>query len=90
MFELFGTRFFQAVHKEASRALGPEHPCAVTAARAVETGEKSDIDAAQNALSSLPGDVSEALLASVHKTMREDPDALLKHWGSPPDPSRVN
>ena len=90
MFELFGKRFLQAVHQEASRALGPEHPCAVAAARAAETGEKSDIDAAQNALSSLPGDVSERLLASVHKTMREDPEALLAQWGAPGDPSRTN
>ena len=90
MFDMFGKRFFQAVRNEASRALGPDHPCTLAAARAFETGEKPDIDSAQNELLALSGDVSERLLAVVHKTMREDPEALLDQWSAPDHPSKAN
>lgn len=90
MFEIFGVRFFQALHKVAELNLGKDHPCVLAAARAAETGKKSDIETAQRQLAALPADVSNPLMASVHKMMREDPEALLDIWDGPDNPGRRN
>ncbi|MGI9406647.1 MAG: hypothetical protein ACR2O4_09770 [Hyphomicrobiaceae bacterium] len=90
MFEIFGERFFQALHMEAKRTLGADHPCVLAAARAADTGEQSDIVTAQTELAALPAEEANLLMASVHKAMREDPQALLENWRGPDTPFRHN
>lgn len=90
MFEIFGRSFFQALKDGAEEKLGPDHPCTHAVARVVETGAQSDIENAQLHLAELNDDVAANLMEAAHKTMREDPDALLKMWGGEAGPGRVN
>lgn len=90
MFEIFGNRFFNALEKDAEFKLGRDHACVKAVARAAQTGAKADIEAAQEQLSLLPEDVVQGLMEAAHKTLREDPAALLELWQAKGDPTRPN
>ncbi len=90
MFEIFGKRFFEAVHAQAELQLGRGHPCVAAAARAAGTCEQTDVEAAQFELAQLPAETSALLMEQVHKTLREDPEALLEQWSGPAPPGRQN
>jgi len=90
MFEIFGNRFFSALEKDAEFKLGRDHACVKAVARAAQTGAKADIEAAQEQLSLLPEDVVQGLMEAAHKTLREDPAALLELWQAKGDPTRPN
>jgi len=83
MFDIFGKRFFKAVEACAARQLGADHACVNAAERVVQTGEHSDLEHARACLAALPDDQSAALMAAVHKVMREDPAAILGAWEGP-------
>lgn len=85
MFEVTGKRFFEALREAADLHLGGQHPCVRAFAAAAKSGEMSDIQAARKELASLPDDMTALLMETVHKTMREDPAALLDAWGGPGD-----
>ena len=89
MIEEFGKRFFEALHAHATVRLGPEHPCVVAILRAIETGAPADIQDAQSQLSGLPAAIVEPMMRAAHKSLREDPAALLDLWNGGP-PGRSN
>ena len=80
MFEDFSKRLFKALHKDAIAMLGRDHPCTLAISRAIKTDNQTDIQEAQKQLSALPSDVAEPLMKAAHKTLREDPAALLDMW----------
>ena len=82
MLEMFGERFVGALKDQAESVLGTDHPCTVAASQAAITGDQLDVAALQQQMSALPPDLCEELLKAVHKTLREDPAALLDVWSS--------
>ena len=80
MFEIVGARLLEALHAVAKDQLGAEHACTLAIARAVKSEAQEDIDHAQAQLSELSPQVVADLMEAVHKSMREDPQALLDRW----------
>ena len=83
MFEVIGFRFFETLYAVAKEKLGAEHACTLAVAGAVKSGAQVDISHAQTLLSELPPQVVADLMEAVHKSMREDPNALLDLWSAP-------
>lgn len=90
MFEIFCKRFFSALQKDAEFKLGRGHACVTAIARAAQSGEKVDVEAAQEQLALLPEEVSHGLMEAAHKTLREDPAALLDMWQAKGNSTRPN
>ncbi len=90
MFEVAGKRFFETLHTVAEEKLGADHPCTRSAGCAAKSGAAVDIDHAQAQLSELSPPMIEALMEAVHKTMREDPSAMLDHWSGAAPKRRPN
>ena len=80
MFEVVGVRFFETLHAVAKEKLGAEHACTLAVGGAVKSGAQADIEHAQTCLSELSPQVVADLMEAVHKSMREDPKALLDNW----------
>ena len=90
MFDDFGTPLFAALEQQARSLLGDDHRCTRALARAAETSQHADIAKAQKHLSDLsPREMAE-LMESAHKTLRENPAALLDLWTAPTDPKHEN
>ena len=83
MFEIVGARLLETLHAVAKEQLGAEHACTRAIAGAVKSGAQADIDHAQTQLSELSPQVVAELMEAVHKSMREDPKALLDRWNAP-------
>ena len=83
MFEIVGARLFEALHAVAKDQLCAEHACTLAIASAVKSEAQEDIDHAQTQLSELSPQAVVDLMGAVHKSMREDPEALLDHWNVP-------
>ena len=81
MFEIVGARLLETLHAVAKDQLGAEHACTLALAGAMKSGAQEDIDHAQTQLSELSPQVVADLMGAVHKSMREDPEALLDRWG---------
>lgn len=90
MFDDFGTPLFAALEQQARNLLGDDHPCTQALARATETSQHADIEKAQRHLSDLPPRDMAELMESAHKTLRENPAALLDLWTAPSDPKHKN
>ena len=90
MFENFGKRFLEALQQAAEAQLGARHSCTLALALAIKTDTQADVEEAQKQMSALREDQSEQLLKAAHKSMREDPAALLDMWQSPISPDRSN
>lgn len=79
-----GIDFFSAVRDAARQQLGPDHPCTRALALASEGGDPATMAQAQDELGRLePGELAE-LMASAHRTLREDPAAILRQWRAAP------
>lgn len=90
MFDDFGTPLFAALEQQARKSLGDDHTCTRALARAAETAEHADIENAQKHLSALPPGEMAELMEAAHKTLRENPAALLDLWTAPNDPKHKN
>ncbi len=90
MFQVAGVRFIEALHAIAEEQLGPEHACTLAVAGAVKSGAQVDIDHAQTHLAELSPQVLADLMEAVHKSMREDPNALLDLWSAPASTRQTN
>ncbi len=90
MFEVVGPRFFETLQAVAKEKLGAEHECTLAVANAAKSGVQVDIEDAQACLSELSPQVVADLMEAVHKSMREDPQALLDHWDVQPHTRRPN
>lgn len=84
MIEDFGKRLFEALQEDAVVRLGSDHPCVSALLRAIETNEPTDIQDAQEHLSALPEHFLEPMMRAAHKSLREDPGALLTLWTGGP------
>lgn len=80
MFETAGKTFFAALRDAVARRLGADHACVQVMARAADLGDADATAAAQDALNALSGDLAAALMADVHKALREDTAGVLGAW----------
>lgn len=75
--------FFSAVRDAARQQLGPAHPCTQALVLASDGGDPATMAQAQDELGRLePGQLAE-LMALAHRSLREDPAAILQHWRAP-------
>lgn len=82
MFDDADRTFFNALRDAAAARLGRDHPCFLAADHAAESGDPDAASVVQNALDALDPDIAAALMADVHKALREDPAAILCAWKS--------
>lgn len=80
MFDLLGKALFKAIRDAARLRLGEDHPCLTVLDQAIKADDPSSARSVQDALSALDPGVMAALMADVHKALRESPDALLSAW----------
>lgn len=80
MFDLAGATFFAALRDAAQKQLGRDHPCFQAVEAAAANCEAASIAAAQSALNSLDPEVLNGLMEQTHKSLRENPAAVLDAW----------
>lgn len=83
MLDPVGQRLLAALAVAAAARLGPAHPCTLACERAAGDADPALVAAAQDELRQLePGSAAE-LMAAAHRSMREDPAAILAQWRGP-------
>jgi hypothetical protein len=83
MLDPVGQRLLAVLAVVAAERLGPDHPCTLACERAARDADPALVAAAQDELRRLePGYVAD-LMAGAHRSMREDPAAILAQWRGP-------
>ena len=84
-----GTSFFRALHRAAAARLDAAHPLVAALERAAADATPANAAAAQDALHGLEPELLTTLMESAHKSLREDPAAILAALRRPRDGQHI-